>query len=130
MLGWLSREKDTALLAALCFGIAVLLLLLFPAERMPSSAAPAVGSSWARLGDLSRCVGESVALTGTVVNSSLSGSVLTITVLPFSSPIDVTVFPRNTDNFSYPPGAAVRVEGSVREFKGKEDLVADKVLRR
>lgn len=127
---WLSREKDTALLAALCFGIAVLILLLFPAERMPSSAAPASDSSWARLGDLSSCVGESVALTGTVVNSSLSGSVLTLTVLPFSSPIDVTVFPRSSDTLSYLPGTAVRVEGSVREFKGKEDLVADRVLLR
>ncbi len=130
MPGWLSREKDTALLAALCFGIAVLILLLFSAEGMPSPAAPAAGSSWARLGDLSGCVGESITLTGTVVNSSLSGSMLTLTVLPFSSPIDVTVFPRSIDNLSFPPGAAVRVEGSVREFKGKEDLVADRVLLR
>ena len=123
MKGWFSRERETCTPALLAFALGAALLILFQAELSEPSV-PA-GRSWSGLGDLSRCVGEPVRLTGTVLNVSHYGSVTRIDMLPTLYPIDIVVFPRGKLDLG--AGDIIRAVGRVQQYKGRTELVADSI---
>ncbi len=119
---WLFQERDTGVLALLAFCIAIFLLLISH-NGLISPPAPSAAGSWHNLGDLSRCVGEPVTLTGTVLNVTRRETVTKLQLLPFVDRVAVVAFPRKTLNIS--EGDIVRVDGRVQEWRSKEEIIAD-----
>ncbi len=120
---WFFQERDTLVLCLLALGASLLLLLLSPQGLAAPSRA--TGSSWSELGDLSRCVEETVVITGTVLNISQQETLVKMEVMPFVQPIAIVAFPRGELGIS--EGDVVRIEGRVQEFRGREEVIADKV---
>lgn len=122
---WFFQERETLILCLLALGASLLLLLISPKGLAASSRATGYASSWSELGDLSRCVEETVVITGTVLNVSQQETFLKMEVMPFIHPLTIVAFPRQEMGLS--GGDVVRVEGRVQEFRGGEEVIADKV---
>ncbi len=122
---WLFQERDTLILCLLALGASLLLLLLSPQGLAAPSRATGYASSWSELGDLSRCVEETVVITGTVLNISQQETLVKMEVMPFVQPIAIVAFPRSELGIS--AGDVVRIEGRVQQFRQEEEVIADKV---
>lgn len=122
---WFSQERGTLVPCLAALAASLLLLLLSPQGPAAPSRATGYTSSWPELGDLSRCAGESVAITGTVLNVSRQENLVKMGVVPFVQPIAIVVFPRSKLEIS--EGNVVRIEGRVQEFRGREEVIADRV---
>lgn len=121
---WFFQERDTLILCIVAIGASLLLMLVSP-QGMTATGSTQYTSSWSELGDLSRCVDETVVITGTVLNVSRRESVVKMEVVPFVQPIEIVVFPR--DELDISEGDVVRVEGRVQQFMRKEEIIADRV---
>ncbi len=121
---WFFQERDTLILCLVAIGASLLLMLVSP-QGLAASQSTHYISPWSELGDLSRCVDETVVITGTVLNISQQEKLVKMEVMPFVPPIVIVVFPR--DELDISEGDVVRVEGRVQQFMSKEEVIADKV---